>query len=95
MAQPQVTFPFAPVIDRVCERTEKRRPDPDTLRRLDDELVVEDIASSIGFSRRTVHRYLRSGVIPERRADEIATALGRHPIDIWPDYHERTVDADA
>lgn len=43
------------------------------------------IAAACGVSRRAVHRWLNTGVIPARSAEKVAEHLGQHPATIWGD----------
>ncbi len=47
--------------------------------------TIDTLASRIGVSRRTVHRWATHGV-PADQADRAAIALGTHPACLWPDY---------
>lgn len=42
------------------------------------------LAQQLGVTRRTVHRWRRTGVIPAHQVDRAAVALGHHPAEIWP-----------
>jgi hypothetical protein len=49
--------------------------------------TIDTLATRIGVSRRTVHRWAADGV-PAHQADRAAIAIGSHPVCIWPDYHD-------
>lgn len=50
--------------------------------------VPDGIAGErMGVSRTTWLKWRRSG-IPERHADRVAIALGFHPVELWPEYHD-------
>jgi len=87
---PRIMFPFDPVVDRICAQTDKRRPSGASRHRKEHELTITDIAMSVGVTRRTIHRYLKAGMIPELTADRVAVAIGEHPLALWADYHDRT-----
>lgn len=44
------------------------------------------VANLCGVDRQTVHRWHLFGV-PYYSADRAATALGIHPLNIWPDFY--------
>jgi hypothetical protein len=46
------------------------------------------MARSLGFNRETVGRWRRGGYLRLDSAERCADALGVHPLEIWPDYHE-------
>ena len=45
------------------------------------------VAHVTGRSKTTVLRWAKEGV-PTDAADEVAVAMGLHPVDIWPDWFE-------
>jgi len=47
--------------------------------------TIKVLASRIGVSRRTLHRWAVEGV-PVERADRAAIALGTHPACPWPEH---------
>jgi lambda repressor-like predicted transcriptional regulator len=53
----------------------------------DTEHLIKHLASMLGVERKSVYRWLESGVgLP--KAEEIASKLGLHPSYIWgPEYH--------
>ena len=42
------------------------------------------LARRLGVTRRTVHRWAQTGLVPPTHADRIAVRLGHHPAEIWP-----------
>jgi hypothetical protein len=89
----QKRLPFAPLAkavgdvyifaDRRFNKSRLRNLDSDEARRA-QVTVLAEIAS---VSRRTIHRWMKAGV-PDKWADEIACALGMHPLEIWPEWAE-------
>lgn len=57
-------------------------------------LSFENLAEVIGVTPVQAKRWKIDGSITEPKADAIATRLGYHPVDIWPDYHEVMADYD-
>ncbi len=47
--------------------------------------TIETLASRLGVSPRTIHRWASEG-IPATQADRAAIALGSHPAYLWPEY---------
>lgn len=43
------------------------------------------LAEAAGVAPATLYRWRRSGV-PVLRADELAVALGFHPVEVWPEW---------
>lgn len=43
------------------------------------------MARRVGTSANQLYRWLRYGVTPDQ-ADELAVALGLHPLNVWPDW---------
>lgn len=52
---------------------------------------VSTLAEAVGVTPRTVHRWLAKGMT-EEAADRAAVRLGRHPVEVWPDWYEVTAD---
>ena len=50
---------------------------------------LQQLASSIGYTPRSLHRWKKAGVIPERSADQLAINIGLHPANIWPVEYQR------
>lgn len=46
---------------------------------------ITELAERIGRARRTLERYANDGGVPIVVADDIATALGVHPFELWGD----------
>lgn len=44
------------------------------------------LAALIAKDHKQVQRWRESGMT-ERLADEIATSLGRHPVELWPNWY--------
>lgn len=80
----QPRLPFDP-IDQLLEHQGESRWT--VVERRDGQGNACYIAQRIGQHRSLIHRYRKDGLTPNM-ADRIAIALGRHPIEIWPDYHE-------
>ncbi len=47
--------------------------------------TIDTLATQIGVSRRTVHRWINQG-IPANQADRAAIAVGTHPACLWPEH---------
>lgn len=47
--------------------------------------TIGTLATRIGVSRRTVHRWINQG-IPADQADRAAIAVGTHPACLWPEH---------
>lgn len=50
-------------------------------------VTVEDIATRLGVTARSVHRYRAEGLSLDA-ADRLATANGLHPCHLWPEWWE-------
>lgn len=48
---------------------------------------IKGLERRTGIDERQFHRWKHSGV-PYSRADEIAGALGSHPVELWPDWYD-------
>lgn len=81
---PQRRYPLAPLLRLVTPlRTGSG-----------DEHRMGALASVLGISRTTVHRWARHGV-PEWSADPVAIALGRHPGSLWPEWWSHSDEDEA
>lgn len=49
--------------------------------------TILNMASLIGVTPRSVHRWKKQGSIPERSADRIATRIQSHVACIWPNEY--------
>ncbi len=47
--------------------------------------TIGTLATRIGVSRRTVHRWIIQG-IPANQADRASIAVGTHPACLWPEH---------
>lgn len=80
MSRQQNRFPFEPLAG-ICLLRWREPNEPNAHNR------VGKISSVLGISRDVVRRWDREGLTPHA-ADRAATALGLHPLEIWPDFHE-------
>lgn len=55
--------------------------------------LVAHAALVLGVDRQYVYRWLHDG-LGVYQADVVAVILGRHPVDIWPDWYELSVPSD-
>lgn len=90
----------SPLLECVPPRRATRRHDKVTFRHLrgtnESSWEVRDyagrpcrapsLAEAAQVSRRTVHRWIKDG-IPYWTADRVAIALGRHPVEVWPEWY--------
>ena len=51
------------------------------------------LADILGCSRRHAQRFVSEGQIPELHADTLASWLGCHPINLWPEWADDTEGA--
>ncbi|MCU1593767.1 MAG: Winged helix-turn-helix DNA-binding [Frankiales bacterium] len=49
---------------------------------------VTAVAELLRVDRSTVYRVLRRARLRYDAADAIAVALGRHPVELWPDWYD-------
>lgn len=47
-----------------------------------------DLATDVGMTDRAVRDWVRGGGVPAKSADRAATALGLHPLHLWPDFYD-------
>ena len=64
------------------------------LRGDDESGGIENLSKVLGVNRRTITRWAMSG-IPDKAADHAAIKLGRHPVNIWPDWFIRSKQDDT
>lgn len=68
------TLTFAPVIERVSWQSG-----------IDAKSITcQDIALAVGYSARTVQRWVKRNKINWKYADRVAVNLGWHPCVLWP-----------
>jgi hypothetical protein len=48
---------------------------------------VSALARALGRERITVSKWNTRG-LPAVSADEVAVAVGLHPVEVWPDFHD-------
>jgi len=53
---------------------------------------VRRAADTLGVHRDSWHRWKRAGTLSDVTADHAAVALGLHPVEIWPDWHQPVLD---
>lgn len=65
--------------------------------RPDGTVELDDVAMAVilNVNSDSLGRWRRRGWVAEDRADHVATMLGRHPADLWPDEWLADVDVDA
>lgn len=53
---------------------------------------IKHISRETGISRETIYRWLRTGRVSVRMAEQAINAMGKHPTEVWPDYpHNITI----
>ena len=73
-------------------------PGPQRQRRLDIALLISasrqpsatSLARALGVSSATTSRWSSDG-IPFFSADWACIALGLHPVEVWPDFHDESM----
>ena len=50
---------------------------------------VSHLAEVLRLDRGTLYRLMRKARLRYDSADAIAVALGRHPVELWPDWYDR------
>ena len=56
------------------------------LYRLIGPLSLLELAERTGVCDRSIARWHQTGAIPEVAADKVATAIGLHAANVWPDW---------
>ena len=77
-------------------------PGPQRQRRLDIALLISasrqpsatSLARALGVSPGTTSRWSSDG-IPFFSADWACIALGLHPVEVWPDFHDESMTVAA
>lgn len=72
-------FPFEPVEAFASIEVRKRST------RADSVGLTVAVAEVLGVTARTVWRWRQTGLM-HSTADEVATRLGLHPLEVWPDW---------
>jgi lambda repressor-like predicted transcriptional regulator len=54
----------------------------------DRQLSVSGLAVCLGIDRSTLYRLLYRDEVRYDAADHLAVALGRHPVEIWPEWFD-------
>ena len=49
---------------------------------------MSQLAEVLRLDRGTLYRLMRKTKLRYDAADAIAVALGRHPVELWPDWHD-------
>lgn len=57
----------------------------------DHPYPIQAAATALNVSTASIHRYLQDGIF-FFKADRYAVALGKHPIDLWPDWFDAQPD---
>lgn len=77
--QPRRRFPFEPVERLASVEVRKRSV------RADGVGITPALAELLGVTDRTVWRWRQTGLM-HSTADEVATRLGLHPLEVWTDW---------
>lgn len=54
-----------------------------------DDSAFQALAA-VGFRRDTINSWRRRDTVPAKHADTFAITLGRHPTELWDDFHDET-----
>lgn len=80
-------LPFEPLANLCLVAWREPNPSPTVGGRRAPITDVRRVADVLGVNRRAVYRWQTAGLTIEA-ADRMATALGLHPLEVWPDFHD-------